>query len=94
MHIYCPHCHHDLPHESNPLPSKFALGAPVWIYHGAARRRGTVVGVTFRVLSIEYLVQTAAGVECVPSIDVSPDTRERVVHGNVVAPAAWSAPCT
>lgn len=94
MHATCPHCHHALQPAGNPLPSRFAIGAPVWIYHGAARRRGTVVGVTFRVLNIDYLVQTASGVECVPSLDVSRGSLKRDVFGNVVAPAAWGAPCT
>lgn len=94
MHRNCPHCHHPLPREPNPLPSRFPIGAPVWIYHGASRRRGTVVGVTFRVLAVEYLVHTAAGVEYVPSLDVNPDMLPRAVHGNVVAPACWGAPCT
>jgi hypothetical protein len=93
MHATCPHCHHDLP-ATNALPSRFHIGEPVWIYHGAARRQGVVVGVTFRAAAVDYLVHTNAGVEHVPSLDVSPYHPPAVVQGNVVAPAAWSAPCT
>ncbi|MGS1014089.1 hypothetical protein ACVCL0_09150 [Rhodanobacter sp. UC4450_H17] len=84
MHVTCPHCHQDFAHRSNDLPSRFAIGAPVWIYHGASRRRGTVVGVTFRPLTVDYLVRTAAGVECVSSSDVSPPAEAQPVAGNVV----------
>lgn len=93
MHPSCPHCQKPLPREANPLPSRFAIGTSVWIYHGASRRRGTVVGVTFRMLSVEYLVQTAAGVEYVPSLDVSPGQPPHAVQGNVVAPASWGNAC-
>lgn len=93
MHATCPHCHHDLP-ATNALPSRFQIGAYVWVYHGASRRRGIVVGVTFRVMAVDYLVHTAVGVEHVPSLDVSPYYPPDVVHGNVVAPAAGGAPCT
>jgi hypothetical protein len=94
MHLYCPHCHHALPHEANPLPSRFAIGAAVWIYHGASRRRGTGVGVTFRVLSIDYLVHTDIGVENVPSLDVTPHQPPQAVEGNVVTLASRGAACT
>ena len=93
MRATCPHCHHALP-GTNALPSRFAIGAPVWVYHGAARRRGIVVGVTFRVLAVDYLVRTSYGVEQVPSLDVTPEQPPCAVHGNVVAPASWGSPCT
>jgi hypothetical protein len=92
MHATCPHCHHDLP-ATNALPSRFPIGAPVWVYHGAARRLGIVVGVTFRVLSIDYLVHTDIGVETVPSLDVSP-YQPHTVQGNVVTLANRGAACT
>ena len=79
---------------SNALPSRFQIGAKVWIHHGAARRRGVVVGVSFRVLQVDYLVQTVAGVECVDSLDIGPVALPHAVQGNVVALAARSEPCT